>query len=100
MQTKPSALTATHLLFSSLDGELDEVWDYYLVIISLLDMHFCQQQGHNDCHKPVVKLTFVLKHLRSHVEMTDSALFELKSCCSYATLQALLHLVSIFTEIL
>ncbi|KAK7147736.1 hypothetical protein R3I94_010303 [Phoxinus phoxinus] len=45
MQTKPSALTATHLLFSSLD------------------------------------------------EMTDSALLELKSCCSYATLQALLHLV-------
>ncbi|XP_077065267.1 gasdermin Eb isoform X1 [Siphateles boraxobius] len=45
MQTKPSALTATHLLFSSLD------------------------------------------------EMTDPALLELKSCCSYATLQALLHLV-------
>nr|UTP59128.1 gasdermin-E-like protein [Ctenopharyngodon idella] len=44
-QMKPSALTATYLLFSSLD------------------------------------------------EMTDSALFELKSCCSYATLQALLHLV-------
>lgn len=44
-QTKPSALTATHLLFSSLD------------------------------------------------EMTDSALFELGSCCSYTTLQALLHIV-------
>ncbi|XP_067305187.1 gasdermin Eb [Pseudorasbora parva] len=44
-QTKPSVLTATHLLFSSLD------------------------------------------------EMTDSALFELESCCSYTTLQALLHIV-------
>ncbi|XP_043117681.1 gasdermin Eb [Puntigrus tetrazona] len=49
-QKKASALTATHLLLSSLE------------------------------------------------EMTDSALLRLKSCCSYATLQALLHLVHMMTS--
>ncbi|XP_016142929.1 gasdermin Eb isoform X1 [Sinocyclocheilus grahami] len=36
--------------------------------------------------------------ISSFDEMTDSALLELKSCCSYATLQALLHLVQNMTS--
>ncbi|XP_059423446.1 gasdermin Eb [Carassius carassius] len=43
--------------------------------------------------KKLSTLTATHLLISSLVEMTDSALLELKSCCSYTTLQALLHLV-------
>lgn len=83
-QMKPSTLTATHLLFSSLDGEfsssdriltnIGHCVGYYYLFIKLINMHCCQPQGQNDIHLrivccliPAVKLTFV--PINSHVSM-------------------------------
>lgn len=85
-QMKPSALTATYLLFSSLDGEfssndriLTDIGHRLSQVLSvhnhcLFYMNYCQPQGQNDIHlsivcsqTPAVKLTF--GPINSHVSM-------------------------------
>ncbi|KAI2655480.1 Gasdermin-E [Labeo rohita] len=84
-QVKPSPLTAMHLLISSLDGDPKARISAISPDGCLLSYTCCQID--------------LCSHKQScvHVEMTDSALSDLKSCCTYPILQALLHLVQNMT---